>query len=158
MKLWDKGFNVNEKIEQFTVGKDRELDAYLAYYDVLGTKAHANMLCSVGLLSEEENKSVQAALVNFEALTLQDDFLIEEDYEDIHSFAENLMLDLYYFGAAYEFADQNPLGSGAGYGSSFPLDREQTTKELGFKNMLIASTSAQILRGKLERSIAVMLN
>lgn len=243
MKLWDKGISVHQKIDAFTVGKDRALDVLLAPYDVIGSKAHANMLSSVGIITKEDNNSLQKALDDFLLLSQKKDFVIEPEYEDIHSkiedyltekcgnagkkihtarsrndqvltaiqlfnkeylkritqkiislveillqkaeehkedllpgythfqagmpssfglwflgYAENLILDLEYFETAYKIADQNPLGSGAGYGSSFPIDREQTTKEMGFGNLLVASTSAQILRGRLERTVAIALN
>lgn len=243
MKLWDKGVEVNRRIEDFTVGKDRELDAFLAHYDVLGSKAHAQMLFETGILSKQENEDLQKNLDSFDELTQKSDFLIEPEFEDIHSkiefyltekcgdagkkihtarsrndqvltalqlflkdylvstkekmialvtiflekaekhkedllpgythfqtgmpssfglwfsgYAENLIMDLDYLAVAYRMADQNPLGSGAGFGSSFPIDRERTQEILNFDELLVASTSAQILRGRLERSMALVLN
>ena len=91
MKLWDKGFSVDEKIDRFTVGKDRELDLYLAPYDVLGTMAHITMLESVGLLEKDE---LDALLPELKAIYKQacgGSFVIEDDIEDVHSQVE-LML------------------------------------------------------------------
>ncbi|MCB9201493.1 MAG: argininosuccinate lyase [Flavobacteriales bacterium] len=239
MKLWDKGYSVNEKIVQFTVGKDRELDYYIAKYDILASDAHAKMLKKVGLLSAEEQQQLSEGLGELLHQVEQGTFIIEEEFEDVHSkielyltdkygdagkkihtarsrndqvlvaiqlffkdylkdthkkvvelieillqkaqqhkddifpgythfqaampssfglwfsaYAEILTTDLFNFESAYLTADQNPLGSGAGYGSSFPIDREFTTKELNFSQMLVSSVSAQILRGKTEKSIA----
>ncbi len=242
MKLWDKGYTVNHKIEQFTVGKDRELDAYIAKYDVLGNMAQAKMLAKVGLISDEEKTQLLEGLNELLILIEKGDFKIEEEFEDVHSkvehyltqkygdagkkihtarsrndqvltdlqlfykdyikktvstletlikvllekaekhktdlipgythfqaampssfglwfsaYAEQLILDLYLFEAAYKVADQNPLGSAAGFGSSFPIDREFTTKELGFSNTLISSVGAQMLRGKSEKALSFAL-
>ena len=242
MKLWDKGFTIHDKIEKFTVGKDRELDAHLAKYDALASKAQANMLAKAGLITNEENHALQNALDVVLVLIAENNFEIDESYEDIHSkieafliertgdagkkihvarsrndqvlvaiqlfekeylkqttekiinlievflqkadefknhllpgythfqaampssfglwfsaYAESLLTDLYFFEAAYKIADQNPLGSGAGFGTSFPIDRLQTTQELGFSEMLVSSVGAQILRGKTEKSVATAL-
>ncbi len=242
MKLWDKGFTIHDKIEKFTVGKDRELDAHLAKYDVLASKAQANMLAKAGLITNEENHALQNALDEVLVLIAENNFEIDESYEDIHSkieafliertgdagkkihvarsrndqvlvaiqlfekeylkqttekiinlievflqkadefknhllpgythfqaampssfgmwfsaYAESLLTDLYFFEAAYKIADQNPLGSGAGFGTSFPIDRLQTTQELGFSEMLVSSVGAQMLRGKTEKSVATAL-
>ena len=242
MKLWDKGFTINDKIEKFTVGKDRELDAHLAKYDALASKAQANMLAKTGLITNEENDALQIALDEILELIADNNFEIGDDYEDIHSkieafliektgdagkkihvarsrndqvlvaiqlfekeyikhttekiihlieiflqkadefknnllpgythfqaampssfgmwfsaYAESLLTDLYFFEAAYKIADQNPLGSGAGFGTSFPIDRLQTTQELGFSEILVSSVGAQMLRGKTEKSVATAL-
>ncbi|MGU9939460.1 argininosuccinate lyase [Empedobacter brevis] len=242
MKLWDKGFTIHDKIEKFTVGKDRELDAHLAKYDALASKAQANMLAKAGLITNEENHALQNALDEVLVLIAENNFEIDESYEDIHSkieafliertgdagkkihvarsrndqvlvaiqlfekeylkqttekiinlievflqkadefknhllpgythfqaampssfgmwfsaYAESLLTDLYFFEAAYKITDQNPLGSGAGFGTSFPIDRLQTTQELGFSEMLVSSVGAQMLRGKTEKSVATAL-
>jgi len=242
MKLWDKGFTINDKIEKFTVGKDRELDAHLAKYDALASKAQANMLAKTGLITNEENDALQIALDEVLVLIAENNFEVDENFEDIHSkieayliektgdagkkihvarsrndqvlvaiqlfkkeylkhttekivnlieiflqkadefknhqlpgythfqaampssfgmwfsaYAESLLTDLYFFEAAYKISDQNPLGSGAGFGTSFPIDRLQTTQELGFSEILVSSVGAQMLRGKTEKSVATAL-
>ena len=239
MKIWDKGYSINDKIENFTIGKDRIYDVYLAQYDTLATKAHMNMLQKVGLIDQQEAEDLRLALDIFFELTQQSDFLIEDEFEDIHSklemyliekcgdagkkihtarsrndqvlvaiqlflkdylkkvnlktlelidifrskatefqhhllpgythfqaampssfglwfsaYAENLLLSLTFVEAAYEYADQNPLGSAAGYGTSFPIDRLQTTDELQFGNLLVSAVSAQMLRGATEKATA----
>ena len=239
MKIWDKGYSINQKIEDFTIGKDRIYDVYLAAYDTIASKAHKNMLLKAGLITEEEANDLEIALNDFYEETQKGDFLIEDEFEDIHSkiesfliekcgdagkkihtarsrndqvltaiqlflkdyltkvthktielieifqakgkefennllpgythfqaampssfglwflaYAENLLLNLSYLETAYHFADQNPLGSAAGFGTSFPIDREQTTQELGFNSLLISSVSAQILRGNTEKATA----
>ncbi|WP_303312164.1 argininosuccinate lyase [Hymenobacter sp. BT730] len=239
MKIWDKGIAVDKKIEQFTVGRDRELDMYLARFDVQASKAQANMLAKAGLLSEAENQQLQQGLTELAAQLEAGTFTIEESFEDVHSkieyyltekfgdagkkihtarsrndqvltaiqlflkdyteraaartlelvdvllrkaeqhrtdlmpgythfqaampssfglwfsaYAEHLLLDLALFEAAHTVADQNPLGSGAGFGSSFPIDRLQTTQELGFGNLAVSSVGAQMLRGKTEKTVA----
>ena len=243
MKLWDKGFSTDKKIDLFTVGNDRELDLILAKYDVIGNVAHAKMLYSIGLLTAEELKSLEIEL----ELILDDikngSFTIEDSFEDVHSkiefllteklgdtgkkihtarsrndqvlvdvhlyvkdaldeidggvdelfnlliklaeqyknvllpgythlqvampssfgmwfsaYAESLIDDIYFIKAAYKVADQNPLGSAAGYGSSFPIDRDFTTKELNFETLKYNSVAAQMGRGKLEKSIAFALS
>lgn len=242
MKIWDKGFSVNDKIEKFTVGKDRILDGYLAKYDAIASKAQADMLAKVNLISEEDNAKLQIALDEILAAIEKGDFEIDQNYEDIHSkieaelikktgdagkmihtarsrndqvlvaiqlflkdyltetknqvlalidvltqkaaqhkddllpgythfqaampssfgmwflaYAENLMTDLYFLDAAYQVADQNPLGSGAGFGTSFPIDRKATTASLNFAEMAVSSVGAQMLRGKTEKSTAVAM-
>lgn len=239
MKLWDKGYSMNEKIIQFTVGKDRLLDIYIAKYDILASKAHVKMLFKVGLLNEKEEKNILIGLDQLLQQIENKTFFIEPHFEDIHSkiefylienfgdvgkkihiarsrndqilvaiqlffkdylknakkkinqlidillkkaeehqfdllpgythfqaampssfglwfsaYGEILILDLNNFDAAQKIADHNPLGSAAGFGSSFSIDRKFTTKELGFKNILVSSVSAQILRGKTEKSVA----
>lgn len=85
MKLWDKGFSVDKQIENFTVGKDRELDLVLAKYDMLASKAQANMLAKVGLLSDEENQALQKALDELLKEEAEGKFVIDENFEDMHS-------------------------------------------------------------------------
>ena len=242
MKLWDKGFTINDKIEKFTVGKDRELDGYIAKHDALASKAQANMLAKTGLITNEENDALQIALDEVLILIAENKFEVDDNYEDIHSkieayliektgdagkkihvarsrndqvlvaiqlfekeylkhttekiielidiflqkaeefknhllpgythfqaampssfgmwfsaYAESLLTDLYFFEAAYKISDQNPLGSGAGFGTSFPIDRLQTTQELGFSEILVSSVGAQMLRGKTEKAVATAL-
>ena len=239
MKIWEKGIAVDKKIEQFTVGQDRELDLYLAKFDVQASKAQANMLAKVGLLSNAENQQLQQGLNELTAEIEAGAFTISEDFEDVHSkieyyltekfgdagkkihtarsrndqvltaiqlfikdyteriaaqmltlaevmlqkaeahkndllpgythfqaampssfglwfsaYAEHLLLDLALFEAAHKVADQNPLGSGAGFGSSFPIDREMTTREIGFGSVAVSSVGAQMLRGKTEKTLA----
>lgn len=242
MKLWDKGFSVDKQIENFTVGKDRELDLVLAKYDMLASKAQANMLAKVGLLSDEENQALQKALDELLKEEAEGKFVIDENFEDMHSkieaelikkcgdagkkihtarsrndqvlvaiqlfhkeylkeitekvkklieimlekaeehkndllpgythfqaampssfgmwfsaYAENLLSDLAFVRAAHHVADQNPLGSGAGFGTSFPINRAQTTEEMGFNYMAVSSVGAQMLRGKTEKAVAFAL-
>jgi argininosuccinate lyase len=237
--LWDKGTPINEWVERFTVGNDRTLDLQLAEYDVQGSMAHAQMLCSVGILSADENTALQAALADILQEIKDGKFHIDEGVEDVHSqvemllterigeagkkihtgrsrndqvlldiklfskakicllvestkqlfdtlislseqhkdtlmpgythlqvampssfglwfagYAETLIDDLQVLAAAYRIADQNPLGSGAGYGSAFPLDRNETTRLLGFGTMHYNSIAAQMSRGKTERAFA----
>ena len=243
MKLWDKGTTVNELIEKFTVGKDRELDLYLAKFDVLGSLAHAKMLQSINLLTESELVELQAELITIYQVIERGDFLIEEGVEDVHSqvelmltrklgdtgkkihsgrsrndqvlldlklftrseiqklviavnelfeklmvkaeankqylmpgythlqvampssfglwfsaYAESLVDDLVLLQAAYKITNQNPLGSAAGYGSSFPLDRQMTTDLLGFDSMNYNVIYAQMGRGKMEKTVAFALS
>lgn len=239
MKLWDKGFSTDKKIDHFTVGNDRELDLLLAKYDVLASKAHAKMLGKIGLLTQKETNELVDELDVIAARIEKGTFTIEPSFEDMHSkieymltlslgdtgkkihtarsrndqvlvamhlylkdeliemksmtkalfnvllekaaehkdimlpgythlqiampssfglwfsaYAESLIDDLYFVEAAYKVADQNPLGSAAGYGSSFPIDRSYTTKELGFKTMKYNVVAAQMGRGKVEKATA----
>ena len=85
MKLWDKGFSVDKQIENFTVGKDREFDLFLAKYDMIASKAQANMLAKVGLLSQEENEQLQTALDELLQQEAEGNFVIDENFEDMHS-------------------------------------------------------------------------
>ena len=243
MKLWDKGFSTDEKIDFFTVGNDRELDLVLAKYDVIGSRAHAAMLHEIGLLSEEEWKSVEQELGSLLEIIARGEFEIESQFEDVHSkveylltqklgdtgkkihtarsrndqvlvdvhlylkeelqevkkevsqlfnqlidlaekhksvlmpgythfqvampssfglwfsaYAESLIDDVYMLQAATKVTDQNPLGSAAGYGSSFPIDRDHTTKTLGFADLKYNSVAAQMSRGKTEKTVAFALS
>ncbi len=239
MKLWDKGFSTDKKIDHFTVGNDRELDLQLAKYDVIASKAHAKMLGKIGLLTFEETMALTDELDRIGASIVKGEFKIEDSFEDMHSkieflltlrlgdtgkkihtarsrndqvlvamhlylkdelseiksqtkdlfdllltlaeqhkaillpgythlqiampssfglwfsaYAESLIDDLYFIDAAYKVADQNPLGSAAGYGSSFAIDRNFTTKEMGFKTMKYNVVAAQMGRGKVEKATA----
>ncbi|NKI31647.1 argininosuccinate lyase [Croceivirga thetidis] len=239
MKLWDKGFSTDKKIDHFTVGNDRELDLLLAKYDVIASTAHAKMLAKVGLISEDEGIALEKELKFILGTIEQGTFTIEDDFEDMHSkiefllterlgdigkkihsarsrndqvlvamqlflkeelneiksqvkalfdllielaekhqqvllpgythlqiampssfglwfsaYAESLVDDLYFVQAAYKVADQNPLGSAAGYGSSFPIDRTFTTEELGFETLKYNVVAAQMGRGKVEKATA----
>jgi len=243
MKLWDKGFSNDRKIDLFTVGNDRELDLVLAKYDVIGSLAHARMLYKIGLLSGEEMDQVAKALEGLLEIIMQGRFVIEDAFEDVHSkveyllteklgdtgkkihtarsrndqvlvdmhlylrdelqeilslvtslfelllsqaekyqqvllpgythfqiampssfglwfsaYAESLIDDVYMLKAAWKVVDQNPLGSAAGYGSSFPIDREETTRLLGFSSLKYNSVAAQMSRGKSEKTVAFALS
>ena len=239
MKLWEKNFEINKEIERFTVGRDREMDMYLAKYDVLGSMAHITMLESIGLLEKDELVQLLAELKNIYHACENGDFVIEDDVEDVHSqvemlltrklgdmgkkihsgrsrndqvlvdlklftrhqlkdiadevkslfdeligkseqyknvlmpgythlqvampssfglwfgaYAESLADDLLFLQAAYRMTNRNPLGSAAGYGSSFPLNRTMTTELLGFDSMDYNVVYAQMGRGKMERNVA----
>ena len=241
-KLWEKNFEVNKEIERFTVGKDREMDLYLAKYDVLGSMAHITMLESIGLLEKKELNKLLAELKNIYAICERGEFKIDDDVEDVHSqvelmltqklgdmgkkihsgrsrndqvlvdlklftrhelkevvdhvkilfdellqksnqykdvlmpgythlqiampssfglwfgaYAESLVDDMLFLQAAYKMTNRNPLGSAAGYGSSFPLNRSLTTKLLGFDSMDYNVVYAQMGRGKMERNVAFAL-
>ena len=238
-KLWEKSVQVDRDVERFTVGKDREMDLYLAPFDILGSLAHISMLQSIGLLTAEELKQLTEELRNIYRDTATGKFLIEEGVEDVHSqvellltrklgdigkkihsgrsrndqvlvdlklftrsrlqnivkktkklfdtliaqsekykqvlmpgythlqvampssfglwfaaYAESLADDLIVMQAAYRVCNRNPLGSAAGYGSSFPLNRTQTTDSLGFETMDYNVVYAQMGRGKTERIVA----
>ncbi|NLJ01402.1 MAG: argininosuccinate lyase, partial [Bacteroidales bacterium] len=238
-KIWDKGFDANKRVEEFTVGNDRELDLRLAKHDIKGSMAHIKMLVSIGLLEADEEQALQAELQNILSEVEQGIFRLDDNVEDIHSqveamlterlgevgkkihsgrsrndqvlvdiklylkeeivqvkeevldlfnllqalseqhkevllpgythaqiampssfglwfgaYAEALVDDMHTLAAAWKVADQNPLGSAAGYGSSFPLDREMTTRELGFGTLSYNVVAAQMGRGKTERILA----
>lgn len=242
MKLWDKGTKINELIETFTIGRDVEMDYYLARYDVLGSMAHIRMLESIGLITRDELTLLTAGLRKIYSEIADGGFVIEEGIEDVHSqvellltrrlgevgkkihsgrsrndqvlldlklftrdsvkdvvghtvdlfkilisqsdrykellmpgythlqvampssfglwfgaYAESLADDLLLLQASYRLADQNPLGSAAGYGSSFPLNRQMTTDLLGFETMNYNVVYAQMGRGKVEKSVAFAL-
>ena len=238
-KLWEKNVQVDQEVDTFTVGKDREMDLYLAKYDVLGSMAHITMLESIGLLTKEELTVLLAELKNIYAVADSGQFVIEEGLEDVHSqvelmltrrlgdtgkkihsgrsrndqvlldlklftraqiqevvelvsglfevlisqsnrykdvllpgythlqiampssfglwfgaYAESLADDLQMMQAAYKVCNRNPLGSAAGYGSSFPLRRQMTTDLLGFDSLDYNVVYAQMGRGKMERTVA----
>lgn len=238
-KLWEKNFEINKEIERFTVGRDREMDMYLAKYDVLGSMAHITMLESIGLLEKDELAQLLAELKGIYATCESGEFVIEDGVEDVHSqvelmltrrlgdmgkkihsgrsrndqvlvdlklfirneikeiaglvkalfdeliqkseqykgvlmpgythlqvampssfglwfgaYAESLTDDMLFLQAAWRMANRNPLGSAAGYGSSFPLDRTMTTELLGFDTMDYNVVYAQMGRGKTERNTA----
>ena len=241
-KLWDKGFEPDRMIEEYTVGQDRELDLRLARYDVEGSLAHIAMLEKIGLLTREELESLTAGLQQIAAQIEAGAFEIEPDVEDVHSevellltrrlgdvgkkihsgrsrndqvlvdlklflrdelrqiadavrrlfdrlqeqseryrevlmpgythlqiampssfglwfgaYAETLVDDMRMLAAAWHIANQNPLGSAAGYGSSFPLDRTMTTRLMGFESLHYNVVAAQMSRGKSERAAAAAI-
>ena len=238
-KLWEKNFEVNKEIERFTVGRDREMDLYLAKYDVLGSMAHITMLESIGLLDSDELQPLLTELKAIYHTCEKGEFVIEDGVEDVHSqvelmltrklgdmgkkihsgrsrndqvlvdlklftrhelidvvegvkvlfdeliqksnqykdvlmpgythlqiampssfglwfgaYAESLADDMLFLLAAYRMTNRNPLGSAAGYGSSFPLNRTMTTQLLGFDSMDYNVVYAQMGRGKMERNVA----
>ncbi|RLD27164.1 MAG: argininosuccinate lyase [Bacteroidetes bacterium] len=242
MKLWDKGFSIDKKIEQFTIGNDREIDLHIAKYDVQASVAHAKMLESIKIISTEEFQQLEKGLKELQQQIENNTFVIEPQFEDVHSkiefeltkkygevgkkihtarsrndqvlvalqlfykdnlklinektktffdtllklaetykdnllpgythlqvampssfglwfsaYAELLIDDVYLLNAALKTVDQNPLGSAAGYGTSFPIDREFTTQELKFSTLKYNVVAAQMSRGKTERTIAVSL-
>ena len=220
MKLWEKSVQVTDEIDKFTVGHDRELDLYLAPYDVLGSMAHVTMLNSINLIADDELPLLLAELKNIYKLAMEGKFVIEDGIEDVHSqvelmltrklgdmgkkihsgrsrndqvlvdlklftrqklrevaeavrqlfaelqkqseryknvlmpgythlqvampssfglwlgaYAESLTDDMLFLEAAYRLTNRNPLGSAAGYGSSFPLNRQMRTDLLAFDTM-----------------------
>lgn len=238
-KLWEKNVQVDKGVEDYTVGLDREMDLYLAPYDILGSLAHITMLESIGLLEKSELEVLAKELKNIYAEAVAGRFVIEPGIEDVHSqvelmltrklgdmgkkihsgrsrndqvlvdlklfmrsgiemvshaveklfatltaqsdryrnclipgythlqvampssiglwlgaYAESLADDLTVLLAAYKVVNRNPLGSAAGYGSSFPLDREMTTRLLGFDSMNYNVVYAQMGRGKTEKTVA----
>ena len=241
-KLWEKNIDVNPEIERFTVGKDREMDLFLARYDVLGSLAHCKMLESIGMLTSEEQRWLRQGLWGVYSAAATGTFAIEPGVEDVHSqvelmltralgdtgkkihsgrsrndqvlldlklftrhelqevcdavialfdslqkqsekhkdvlmpgythlqvampssfglwfgaYAESLADDMLFLQAAYKMCNRNPLGSAAGYGSSFPLNRTMTTELLGFDSMNYNVVYAQMGRGKCERNVAYAL-
>jgi argininosuccinate lyase len=242
MKLWQKNMEIDGEVERFTVGKDREMDMYLAKADVTGSIAHVTMLESIGLLTGEELTALLAELRAIYRTVIDGRFVIETGVEDVHSqvellltrklgdtgkkihsgrsrndqvlldmklftreairhltsevsalidtlltqserykhalmpgythmqiampssfglwfgaFAESFADDLQLLLAAYRICNRNPLGSAAGYGSSFPLDRQMTTDLLGFDSMNYNVVYAQMGRGKMERTTGFAL-
>ena len=238
-KIWNKGFDADKAVLNFTVGKDRELDLRLAKQDIIGSLAHIKMLTEIGLMEVEEEAILRAELQNILKEVEKGNFSLDADAEDIHSqiesmlisklgevgkkihsgrsrndqvlvdlklflkdeilnikdgvvslfnllqdlseehkdvllpgythgqiampssfglwfgaFAETLVDDMHTLVGAWNVTNQNPLGSAAGYGSSFPIDREMTTKELGFATMNYNVIAAQMGRGKTERILA----
>jgi len=243
MKLWQKGTAAHEKVDTFTVGKDREYDLVLAQYDCEASKAHAKMLGAIGLITPNEVKQLCNVLEILKTDAKKGSFTIEDEFEDMHSkieyilteelgdlgkkihtarsrndqvlvamhlylkqelteiktlvialfdlllelaekhqndlipgythlqvampssigmwlsaYAESLVDDLYFWEAAFKIADQNPLGSAAGFGSAFPIDRELTTNLMAFKQLKVNAVAAQMSRGKLEKSTAMALS
>ena len=243
MKLWQKGATAHEKVDSFTVGKDREYDLVLAQYDCEASMAHAKMLGAIGLITTAEAQQLCKVLEALKEDAEKGVFTIENEFEDMHSkiehvlieklgdlgkkihtarsrndqvlvamhlylkqelteiktqvialfdlllelaekhqdelipgythlqvampssigmwlsaYAESLVDDLYFWEAAFKIADQNPLGSAAGYGSAFPIDRELTTKLMAFKQLKVNAVASQMSRGKLEKSTAMALS
>lgn len=243
MKLWQKGAAAHEKVDTFTVGKDREYDLVLAQYDCEASKAHAKMLGAIGLITPNEVKQLCNVLEILKTDAKKGSFTIEDEFEDMHSkieyilteelgdlgkkihtarsrndqvlvamhlylkqelteiktlvialfdlllelaekhqndlipgythlqvampssigmwlsaYAESLVDDLYFWEAAFKIADQNPLGSAAGFGSAFPIDRELTTNLMAFRQLKVNAVAAQMSRGKLEKSTAMALS
>ncbi|WP_299888983.1 argininosuccinate lyase [uncultured Lacinutrix sp.] len=242
MKLWDKGIAIDKKIDEFTVGNDREIDLHIAKYDIQASLAHAKMLHKIEILSNEELKQLEKGLQVIEKQIKAGTFKIGLEFEDVHSkiefeltkqlgdvgkkmhtarsrndqvlvalqlyykvelntikektkiffdtliglaekhknvcipgythlqvamsssfglwfsaYAELLIDDIYVLDAALKTVDQNPLGSAAGYGSSFPIDRVFTTQELGFSTLKYNVVAAQMSRGKSERVVSTAL-
>jgi argininosuccinate lyase len=242
MKLWDKGAEINKLIESFTIGRDTEMDLFLAEFDVIGSLAHIKMIESIGLISDTELLSLTEELRNIYQEIKREKFVIEAGSEDVHSqvelmltrklgdagkkihsgrsrndqvlldlklftrhqlktvvdqtlelfdilisqskryqdvlmpgythlqvampssfglwfgaYAESLTDDMILLQSAYRIADQNPLGSAAGYGSSFPLNRQMTTDILGFETLNYNVIYAQMGRGKMEKTVIFAL-
>ncbi|MBN2614134.1 MAG: argininosuccinate lyase [Bacteroidales bacterium] len=242
MKLWDKGYSAAQWVEKFTVGNDRILDLKLAKYDVQASKAHAQMLQKIDVLSQEELDKLITTLDEIQQSIEAGSFVIEEGFEDMHSkieylltentgdagkkihtarsrndqvlvalhlyvkeeikqiktvmyrlfdtllqlaekhktvllpgythlqmampssfgmwfssYAESMIDDLILLETVAQVADQNPLGSAAGYGTSFPVDRSYTTELMGFKILKYNAVAAQMSRGKLEKTLAFAL-
>lgn len=238
-KLWDKNQELDNDIERYTVGRDRDMDLYLAKADIIGSMAHVTMLASVGLIEKDELSPLLRELRILYDLASSGQFVIEPEVEDVHSqveimltrrlgdlgkkihsgrsrndqvlvdlkiftrwrirdiadltvalfntlmdqseryrdvllpgythlqvampssfglwfgaYAESLTDDLRTLLAAYQIANRNPLGSAAGYGSSFPLNRTMTTRLLGFEGLNYNVVYAQMGRGKMERIVA----
>ena len=243
MKLWQKNIPIDQKIDAFTVGNDREMDLILAPYDCEASIAHANMLAYIGLLKQEEADQLVSQLTDIQKTAVDGLFTIEPEFEDMHSkiefllveklgdlgkkihtarsrndqvlvamqlylkeafttiedqvqslfdlllslaekykdnlmpgythmqvampssfglwfsaYAEGLIDDRILLQAAYKICDQNPLGSAAGFGSSFPIDRDKTTADLNFASVKYNVIAAQMGRGKIERVSATALS
>ena len=243
MKLWQKRAAAHEKVDSFTVGKDREYDLVLAQYDCEASMAHAKMLGAIGLITTAEAQQLCKVLEALKEDAEKGVFTIENEFEDMHSkiehvlteklgdlgkkihtarsrndqvlvamhlylkqelteiktqvialfdlllelaekhqdelipgythlqvampssigmwlsaYAESLVDDLYFWEAAFKITDQNPLGSAAGYGSAFPINRELTTKLMAFKQLKVNAVASQMSRGKLEKSTAMTLS
>jgi argininosuccinate lyase len=239
MKLWEKGISTNDAIEKFTIGNDREMDLFLASYDIIGSLAHVKMLESVGLLEKTDLSKLENELKELYRLAEDKKIKIEKGFEDIHSqiefqltkklgeagkkihsgrsrndqilldlklfmrdairtivyksdllidillekssaykdtlmpgythlqiampssfglwfsaYAESLTDDLILFHSVYRIVNQNPLGSAAGYGSSFPINRTMTTELLGFDTLNYNVINAQMGRGKTEKIVS----
>ena len=242
MKLWDKGFSIDKTIEAFTIGDDREIDLYIAKYDLQASLAHAKMLAKTGILDHNELLQIEQSIQHLQNEVENKTFKIEDDFEDVHSkiefeltqrlgdagkkihtarsrndqvlvalqlyykdnlmvlqkqvralfdtllnlaeqhksellpgythlqvampssfglwfsaYAEALIDDVIILQSAQKIVDQNPLGSAAGYGSSFPIDREMTTNLLNFSDLKYNVVAAQIMRGKNEQIVASAL-
>ena len=242
MKLWDKGFSIDKTIEAFTIGDDREIDLYIAKYDLQASLAHAKMLAKIGILDHNELLQIEQSIQHLQNEVENKTFKIEDDFEDVHSkiefeltqrlgdagkkihtarsrndqvlvalqlyykdnlmvlqkqvralfdtllnlaeqhksellpgythlqvampssfglwfsaYAEALIDDVIMLQSAQKIVDQNPLGSAAGYGSSFPIDREMTTNLLNFSDLKYNVVAAQIMRGKNEQIVASAL-
>lgn len=242
MKLWDKGFSIDKTIEAFTIGNDREIDLYIAQYDLQASLAHAKMLAKIGILDHNELRQIEQSIQQLQNEVENNTFKIEDDFEDVHSkiefeltqrlgdagkkihtarsrndqvlvalqlyykdnlmvlqkqvralfdsllnlaeqhksellpgythlqvampssfglwfsaYAEALIDDVIMLQSAQKIVDQNPLGSAAGYGSSFAIDREMTTDLLNFSDLKYNVVAAQMMRGKNEQIIASAL-
>ena len=242
MKLWNKKDSLDKKVEKFTIGNDRKDDLYLAEFDLIASIGHAKMLSKIGILNNKELDSLINELTKILTQVNNGSFLIEEQFEDVHSkieftliknlgelgkkihtgrsrndqvlvatqlflkseiktiknkiynlfktliklsnkhkdylipgythlqvampssfglwfssYAESMIDDILYFNVAYEINDQNPLGSSAGYGNSFDLDRSFTTKDLNFKDLKYNVVASQMNRGKVEKSMAIAI-
>jgi len=242
MKIWQKNQVLDEKIDHFTVGKDREYDLYLAAYDCQASIAHAQMLAKTGVMTEEEADQLIVVLNDLKSEAEKGNFVIEAEFEDIHSkieyvliqklgdlgkkihtarsrndqvlvalhlylkeeiktikgltlnffnllmdladqhkdhflpgythfqvampssfglwfsaYAESLIDDVTLLNAAHQIVDQNPLGSAAGFGSSFPIDRRATTESLNFSDLKYNVIAAQMSRGKAEKTTATAI-
>ncbi len=239
MKLWQKNTPAHEKIDHFTVGKDRAYDLHLAAYDCQASIAHAQMLGQIGILTEQQTKELSGVLKELKTEAENGNFVIEDSFEDMHSkiefvlteklgdlgkkihtarsrndqvlvaihlylkqeiseiksmtydffkllmtlaelhkdkllpgythfqvampssfglwfsaYAESLIDDISILNAAQKIVDQNPLGSAAGFGSSFPIDRKSTTESLDFGDLKYNVIAAQMSRGKAEKTTA----
>lgn len=242
MKLWQKNQAPHEKIDHFTVEKDREYDLHLAAYDCQASIAHAQMLGQIGILTNEEVEQLTTVLNGLKDEAEKGEFIIEPQFEDMHSkiefvlteklgdlgkkihtarsrndqvlvalhlylkkeietlkgltynffkllmdlaeqhkkhllpgythfqvampssfglwfsaYAETLVDDMMLLNGAYQIVDQNPLGSAAGFGSSFPIDRKSTTKSMGFGDLKYNVIAAQMSRGKAEKTTATAM-